>query len=212
MLIPIKDYPDIFTEVTLGPFDAADFTAADGLVSASTSISSSFTGNQSSGGWTANPTSSQSSMVSISVPNGVLFPSRDIMVDHAQIRADTISTDNINKLRLLSVGNGQSILMAYRNKQFVTAPWLPRTGVPSGEVYGGNLGDESSSFSLNDSGSYQPLVANVNTKLQVLNGNHANGRPSAMVPAGGLLVILAEEAPDALVDLYVTIAYRTRLA
>lgn len=206
MLIPIQDYPDIYTEVTLGPFDAADFTAADGLVSASTSISSSFTQNQGSGGWTANPTSSQSSQVSVSVPNGVIFPTRNIYVDHAQIRADTISSDNINKLRLLSVSNGQSILMAYRNKQFITSPWLPSAG--SG--YGGNIGDESSSFSLIDSGSYQPLVANLCTQLQVRNGVHANGRPFQMVPAGGLLVILAEEAPDALVDLYVTVAYSTR--
>lgn len=208
-LVPISQYPDDFTVATFGPFDAADFGSVDGLVSMSTSISTSLSQNQSSGGFTANLTSSQSSGVSLAVFNSLLFPARDVYIDHVQMRAKVISTDNINKLRLLSVSNGQSVLMAFRNKQFVTLPAEP-TYQASADMYGGNLGDESSSFSLDDSGSYQPLVANQTQILRVNPGRHANGAPANRVPAGGLLVILAEEVPDALVDLVLTVGYRTR--
>lgn len=207
-IIPIREYPDFFHEVTLGPFDAADFTAGHGLDDdLDTSISSSFSDHQqtslqtsqhsSNVGWTDNLSSSQSSQVSINAYASILHPLRDIYLDAASMVADIISSDNMNRLRLMWVANGQSPKIAYRNQQFLT----DKTN---------NVGDETlSSYSSSSQGEGgDPFVAHWARQLPIL--RDVNGKAKNRVPALGRLLIVAEEAPDALANLVITIGYRTR--
>lgn len=182
--------------LNFGPFDAADFVTTDVLSSVSLqSIGSSESSiTLVSGSHTTNFTSSISSEVSPVTYTSLFCPDRDLYIDEVWMRAKVISTDNMNRLRLLSVSNGQSVKAAWANRQFLTS-----------RAYG-NIGDETlSSYSSVDSGSTisfdGPLVANTRKDIRVIPNQNK-------VPAGGLLVILAEEVPDALVDLVIGVRCR----
>ena len=82
-----------------------------------------------------------SSEVSVAAFNGIYSPSRDTFIDYCHIRAKVISSDNSNRIRLLSVGNGQSVVNAWKNRQFITQRF--------------NLGDETSPSSSSNSDSSQ---------------------------------------------------------
>lgn len=195
-LIPRSEYPFIRAGVlNFGPFDSSDFVTGDGLSSISIeSLSSESSITAVSHSHTTNFTSSISSEVSLLTYNSLWCPDRDMWVDEVWMRAKTLSTDNMNRLRLLSVGDGQSIKKAWANRQFITS-----------RAYG-NIGDETlSSYDSVGSGETNsfgdPMVINTKKDLRVIPNQNK-------VPAGGLLVILAEEVPDALVDLIIGVRFR----
>ncbi len=208
-LIPRTEYPFIRAGVImLGPFDSADFTTGDLLSSISldspgpsgssitlvSSLLSTGGGGPGGGLGSSGYTSSLSSEVSPLTYASAWCPDRDMYIDAAWMRAKTISSDNMNRLRLLSVSAGQSVKTAWANRQFITS-----------RAYG-NIGDETlSSYESSLSGSLSsvggPLVANTVRDLRVIPDQNR-------VPAFGMLVVLAEEVPDALVDLIIGIRYR----
>ncbi len=192
-LVPRIAYPYIYGQVTcFGPFDAADFVALESIASLSTSGSTNTS-------YSTNITSSISSEVGLAAETMTMWcPDKDMFIDEVWMRARVLSSDNMNRLRLLSVSNGQTVENAWKNRQFITS-----------RNYG-NIGDETLSSagaddSLPSSGASEswndPMTLDLKRDLRVIPNQNK-------VPAGGLLVILAEEAPDALVDLIIGVRWR----
>jgi len=164
-LIPRSEYRDLFYVYFMGPFTVSSFAqydiSSDSL--ASTSIS---TVSQTSSVSTSGALSSENALYTAA--GGSFCPDKDTYVDAAWVRSESISTVDLARLRLLSVKDGQSVMGAWSNRQFISERL--------------NLGDDSSS---EGSFSYQPLVQRTKTDLVI--------RPEFnKIPAGGLLLVLSE--------------------
>lgn len=196
-IIPASEYRDLFYVWFMGPFDADDFVqyniSSDSF--ASSSISSISDSSSLSLPATSGAISSMNFGPTAEGGAGGFCPDKDTYVDAAWLRAETISTVDVAKFRLLAVANGQRIMAAVQNNQFVTDQI--------------NVGDESSSESVTswnqDTGKFEPAVNRTKLNLKV-----AHDRGQNVIKAGGILLPTFDLAPTNVTGLRIGIRLRER--